>query len=175
MAGSVNKVILIGNLGADPETRSFQNGGKVCNLRVATSETWKDKNTGERREKTEWTSVAIFQEGLVRVAEQYLRKGSKVYLEGKLQTRKWQDQSGNDRYTTEVVLQGYDGTLVMLDGRGEGGGGGNNMGGGNMGGGGYMQDNSGGGYGGNQGGYDGGGNGGRGPAPGADIDDEIPF
>ncbi len=124
MAGSVNKVILIGNLGRDPEVRTFQNGGKVCNLRIATSETWKDRNTGERREKTEWHSVAIFSEGLVRVAEQYLRKGSKVYIEGKLQTRKWQDQSGQDRYSTEVALQGFDGTLVMLDGRGEGGGGG---------------------------------------------------
>ncbi len=120
MAGSVNKVILVGNLGADPEVRTFQNGGKVCNLRIATSETWKDKNTGERREKTEWHSVAIFQEGLVRVAEQYLRKGSKVYIEGALQTRKWQDQSGNDRYSTEVVLQGFGGTLVMLDSRNSG-------------------------------------------------------
>ena len=127
MAGSLNKVMIIGNLGRDPEVRSFQNGGKVCNLRIATSETWKDKNTGERREKTEWHSVAIFQEGLVRVCEQYLKKGSKVYIEGKLQTRKWQDQSGQDRYSTEIVLQGYDGVLTMLDGRGEGGGG---MGGG---------------------------------------------
>ena len=117
MAGSVNKVILIGNLGRDPEVRSFQNGGKVCNLRIATSEAWKDKNTGERREKTEWHSVAIFQEGLVRIAEQYLRKGSKVYIEGQLQTRKWQDQSGQDKYSTEVVLQGFGGTLTMLDGR----------------------------------------------------------
>ena len=116
MAGSVNKVILIGNLGRDPEVRTFQNGGKVCNLRIATSETWKDRNTGERREKTEWHSVAIFSEGLVRVAEQYLRKGSKVYLEGQLQTRKWQDQSGQDRYSTEIVLQGFDAELVMLDG-----------------------------------------------------------
>lgn len=114
---SLNKVHLIGNLGRDPECRTFQNGGKVCNLNIATSETWKDKNTGERRERTEWHSVAIFQEGLVRVAEQYLRKGSKVYIEGKLQTRKWQDQSGQDRYSTEVVLQGYDGKLVMLDGK----------------------------------------------------------
>ena len=120
MAGSVNKVIIIGNLGADPEVRSFQNGGKVCNLRIATSETWKDKSTGEKREKTEWHTVAIFQEGLVRVAEQYLRKGSKVYIEGKLQTRKWQDQSGADRYSTEIVLQGLDGTLTMLDGAGGG-------------------------------------------------------
>jgi single-strand DNA-binding protein len=122
MAGSVNKVILIGNLGRDPEVRSFQNGGKVCNLRIATSETWKDKTSGERKEKTEWHSVAIFSEPLVRVAEQYLKKGSKVYIEGKLQTRKWQDQSGQERYTTEVVLQGFDGTLTMLDGRDGGGG-----------------------------------------------------
>lgn len=116
MAGSVNKVILIGNLGRDVEIRTFQNGGKVANLRIATSETWKDKNTGERKEKTEWHSVAIFQEGLVRIAEQYLKKGSKVYIEGALQTRKWQDQSGQDRYSTEVVLQGFGGTLTMLDG-----------------------------------------------------------
>ncbi|MHA7873639.1 MAG: single-stranded DNA-binding protein [Hyphococcus sp.] len=117
MAGSVNKVILVGNLGADPEVRQFQNGGSVCNLRVATSESWKDRNTGERREKTEWHSVAIFSEGLVRVAEQYLRKGSKVYLEGQLETRKWQDQNGNDRYTTEVVLRNFNSSMVMLDGR----------------------------------------------------------
>lgn len=117
MAGSVNKVILIGNLGRDPEVRNFQNGGKVCNLTVATSENWKDRNTGERRERTEWHRVAIFSEGLVRVAEQYLRKGSKVYIEGQLQTRKWQDQSGQDRYSTEVVLQGFGSTLTMLDGR----------------------------------------------------------
>ncbi len=116
MAGSVNKVMLIGNLGRDPEVRTFQNGGKVCNLRIATSETWKDKTTGEKKERTEWHSVAIFTEGLVRVAEQYLRKGSKVYIEGQLQTRKWQDQSGADRYSTEVALQGFNGTLVMLDG-----------------------------------------------------------
>ncbi|MFV1536939.1 single-stranded DNA-binding protein [Phaeobacter sp. JH204B] len=121
MAGSLNKVQLIGHLGRDPEVRSLQNGGKVCNLRIATSETWKDRNTGERREKTEWHSVCIFSEGLVRVAEQYLRKGSKVYIEGQLQTRKWQDQSGQDRYSTEVVLQGIGGTLTMLDGRNEGG------------------------------------------------------
>jgi len=119
---SLNKVMLIGNLGRDPEVRSFPNGGKVCNLRIATSENWKDKNTGEKREKTEWHSVAIFNEGLVRVAEQYLRKGSKVYLEGQLQTRKWQDQSGNDRYSTEVVLQGFGSTLTMLDGANNGGG-----------------------------------------------------
>ncbi len=124
MAGSVNKVILVGNLGADPEVRKFQNGGSVCNLRVATSENWKDRNTGERREKTEWHSVAIFSEGLVRVAEQYLKKGSKVYLEGQLETRKWQDQNGNDRYTTEVVLRNFNSSMVMLDGRSGGGGGG---------------------------------------------------
>jgi single-strand DNA-binding protein len=169
MAGSVNKVILIGNLGADPEVRSFQNGGKVCNLRIATSENWKDKNTGERREKTEWHTVAILQEGLVRIAEQYLKKGSKVYIEGKLQTRKWQDQSGQDRYSTEVVLNGFDGTLTMLDGRSDGGGGGG-YGGGSGGGYGGGSD---GGYGGSQGGGQGGG------APsgggGSDMDDEIPF
>lgn len=167
MAGSVNKVILIGNLGADPEVRTFQNGGKVCNLRIATSETWKDRNTGERREKTEWHSVAIFSEGLVRVAEQYLRKGSKVYIEGKLQTRKWQDQSGQDRYSTEVVLQGIGSTLTMLDSRGEGGGGGGYGGGGGSYGGGGA-------YGGNDGGYGGGQQGGGGNAP-SDMDDEIPF
>ena len=116
MAGSVNKVILVGNLGADPEVRTFQNGGKVCNLRIATSENWKDRNTGERRERTEWHTVAIFSEPLARIAEQYLRKGSKVYLEGQLETRKWQDQSGNDRYSTEVVLRPYTSTLTMLDG-----------------------------------------------------------
>lgn len=165
MAGSVNKVILIGNLGRDPEVRTFGNGGKVCNLRIATSENWKDKNTGERREKTEWHSVAIFNDGLVRIAEQYLRKGSKVYIEGALQTRKYQAQDGTDRYSTEVVLQGFGGTLTMLDGRGEGGGQG--------GGGGYGSGNSGGGYdqgGGYDGGNAGGGGGGR-----SDMDDEIPF
>jgi single-strand DNA-binding protein len=116
---SVNKVILVGNLGADPEVRTFQNGGKVCNLRIATSETWKDKNTGERRERTEWHSVAIFSEPLVRVAEQYLRKGSKVYIEGQLETRKWQDQSGSDRYSTEVALRPFTGQITMLDSRSE--------------------------------------------------------
>ncbi|SHG23034.1 single-stranded DNA-binding protein [Cognatishimia maritima] len=172
MAGSLNKVMLIGNLGRDPEVRSFQNGGKVCNLRIATSETWKDRNTGERREKTEWHSVAIFNEGLVRVAEQFLRKGSKVYIEGQLQTRKWQDQSGQDRYSTEVVLQGFGSTLTMLDGRGEGGGGGGGFSGGAGGG-------QGGGYG---GGYDSGGQGGGSYGGGQqsgggsrDLDDEIPF
>ena len=165
MAGSVNKVILIGNLGRDPEVRTFQNGGKVCNLRIATSETWKDRNTGERKERTEWHSVAIFSEPLARVAEQYLRKGSKVYIEGQLETRKWQDQSGQDRYSTEVVLRPYRSELTMLDGR-DGGGGGGNFGGG--GGGGQM-------------GYDDGGYGGGGgssqpsPAPSRDLDDEIPF
>ena len=119
MAGSVNKVILVGNLGADPEVRSLPSGGKVVNLRVATSESWRDKNTGERQERTEWHRVVIFSEGLTRVAEQYLRKGSKVYLEGQLQTRKWQDQSGQDRYSTEIVLQGFNSNLTMLDGRGD--------------------------------------------------------
>jgi single-strand DNA-binding protein len=125
MAGSVNKVILIGNLGADPEIRRTQDGRPIANLRVATSETWRDKGTGERREKTEWHRVVIFNEGLCRVAEQYLKKGSKIYLEGSLQTRKWQDQSGQDKYSTEVVLQGFNSVLTMLDGRGgaEGGGG----------------------------------------------------
>jgi single-strand DNA-binding protein len=117
MSGSLNKVLLIGNICRDVEVRSFQNGGKVANLRVATNESWRDKTTGERKERAEYHSVAIFQEGLVRIAEQYLRKGSKVYIEGQLQTRKWQDQSGNDRYSTEVVLQGFGGTLTMLDGR----------------------------------------------------------
>jgi len=122
MAGSVNKVILIGNLGADPEIRRTNDGRPIANLRVATSENWRDKATGERREKTEWHRVVIFNEGLCRIAEQYLRKGSKVYLEGQLQTRKWQDQSGQDRYSTEVVLQGFNSQLTMLDGRGEGAG-----------------------------------------------------
>ena len=171
MAGSVNKVILIGNLGRDPEVRSFQNGGKVCNLRIATSENWKDRNTGERREKTEWHSVAIFQEGLVRIAEQYLRKGSKVYIEGQLQTRKWQDQSGQDKYSTEVVLQGYGGTLTMLDGR-DGGGVGAPSGGGS----GYDNRQDGGYDSGYDSGYSGGpAQGGGTPAPSRDLDDEIPF
>ena len=175
MAGSVNKVILIGNLGRDPEVRSFQNGGKVCNLRIATSENWKDKNTGERKERTEWHTVAIFNEGLVRIAEQYLRKGSKVYIEGQLQTRKWQDQSGQDRYSTEVVLQGYGGTLTMLDGRSEGGGGGGGYSGGGGQGGGYG--GGGGDYGGgmDQGGGGGAPSGGGGGGPSRDFDDEIPF
>ncbi|NDK34831.1 single-stranded DNA-binding protein [Rhodovulum sulfidophilum] len=164
MAGSVNKVILIGNLGRDPEVRSFPSGGKVCNLRIATSETWKDRNTGERRERTEWHSVAIYSEPLVRVAEQYLRKGSKVYIEGQLETRKWQDQSGQDRYSTEVALRPYRSELTMLDGRDGGGGGGR---GGDYGGGG-----GGGGY--DQGGSRGGDYGGP-QQPASDFDDEIPF
>lgn len=167
MAGSVNKVILIGNLGADPEIRHMQDGRPVANLRIATSESWRDKSTGERREKTEWHNVAIFNEGLCKIAEQYLRKGSKVYIEGQLQTRKWQDRDGNDRYTTEVVLQGYNGALTMLDGRSGGGAeAGQGMG---------MRE-------GDQSGYD------RGPSGGSrggsrqpaesfdrDLDDEIPF
>jgi single-strand DNA-binding protein len=169
MAGSVNKVILVGNLGKDPEIRSFQNGGKVANFSIATSESWKDKNTGEKREKTDWHNVAIFNEGLVRVAEQYLRKGSKVYIEGQLQTRKWTDQSGTDKYTTEVVLQNYNGTLVMLDGRPDGGGSGGmrNTGGGSS-------------WGNEGGGSAGGGFGGSssqrgGGAFDSDLDDDVPF
>ncbi|MCU4653531.1 single-stranded DNA-binding protein [Roseibacterium sp. SDUM158016] len=170
MAGSVNKVILIGNLGRDPEVRTFQNGGKVCNLRIATSENWRDRNTGERRERTEWHTVAIFNENLVKLAEQYLKKGSKVYIEGKLETRKWQDQSGQDRYSTEVVLRPYAGELTFLDGR-DGGGDGGGYGGGGGGGGGYGDDR-GGGFPDDRGGY-GGGSGG--PGGGNDMDDEIPF
>jgi single-strand DNA-binding protein len=167
MAGSVNKVILIGNLGADPEIRSFQNGGKVANLRIATSETWKDRTTGERREKTEWHTVAIFTEGLVGVVERYLKKGAKVYIEGKLQTRKWQDQSGQDRYSTEVVLQGLGGTLTMLDGRsGDAGGYDNAVSKSGGAGGGYDSGNR---------GYNDGGYGSGAPAGGSDMDDEIPF
>jgi single-strand DNA-binding protein len=178
MAGSVNKVILIGNLGRDPEIRNFPNGGKVCNLRLATSESWRDKATGEKKERTEWHSVAIFNEGLVRIAEQYLRKGSTVYIEGQLETRKWQDQSGAERYTTEVVLRNYGGTLTLLGGRGEGGG--SSAGGGYGDQGGYDGGrSSGGGYdsgrggGGSGGGYSGSTGGGR-PGP-SDMDDEIPF
>jgi single-strand DNA-binding protein len=126
MAGSVNKVIIVGNLGADPEVKSFQNGGRICNLRIATSEDWKDKNTGEKKERTEWHTVVLNSDGLVGVAERFLKKGSKVYIEGSLRTRKWQDASGNDRYSTEVSVAGFDGKLVMLDGaRGGSGGGGN--------------------------------------------------
>ncbi len=176
MAGSVNKVIILGNLGADPEIRTFGNGGKVVNLRIATSERWRDKNTGENREKTEWHTVAIFSEGLVRVVEQYLKKGSSVYIEGKLQTRKWQDQSGNDRYSTEVVLQGFDSKLVMLGGNQGGGGGG--FGGGNQGGGDYgggSGGQGGGGYGGGNQGGGGGSNQGGGGGGAGNLDDEIPF
>ncbi|QIG78484.1 single-stranded DNA-binding protein [Stakelama tenebrarum] len=183
MAGSVNKVILVGNLGRDPETRTFQNGGKVCNLRIATSESWKDRNTGERREKTEWHSVAIFNEGLANIAERYLRKGSKVYIEGQLQTRKWQDQSGNDRYSTEVVLQGFNSVLTMLDspGGGQGGGGGGGRSNDDWGGGGdYAGQSSGGGFGGGGGGGRSGGGGGGGGFGGGsdfpdDLDDDVPF
>ena len=178
MAGSVNKVIIVGNLGADPEVKSFQNGGKVCNLRIATSESWKDKNTGDKQERTEWHSVAIFSEGLAGVAERFLRKGSKVYIEGQLRTRKWQDASGNDRYSTEVVLQGPGSVLTMLDGApggGQGGGGGGQRsGGGDFGGGGSSGGSSGGG-----GQRSGGGNVGGGGAGGGgfadDLDDDIPF
>ena len=168
MAGSVNKVTLIGNLGRDPEVRSTQDGMKIVNLSLATSENWKDRNSGERRERTEWHRVVIFNENLARVAEQYLRKGSKIYVEGQLQTRKWTDQNGQDRYTTEVVLQRYRGELTMLDGRGEGGGGGG------YGGGGFNQDQGYGGSGGDMGG--GGMGGGAAPVGGpSDLDDEIPF
>ena len=173
MAGSVNKVILVGNLGRDPEARTFQNGGKVVNLRIATSETWRDRASGERKERTEWHSVAIFNENLAKIAEQYLRKGSKVYLEGQLETRKWQDQSGQDRYSTEVVLRQFRGELTLLGGRGEGGGsqgGYDDRGGyddyGSQGGGSSGRGS----YGGGQG-SGGGQSGGRSP----DMDDEIPF
>ncbi|MEI4470490.1 single-stranded DNA-binding protein [Frigidibacter sp. MR17.24] len=179
MAGSVNKVIIVGNLGRDPEVRSFQNGGKVCNLRIATSETWRDRNSGERKERTEWHSVAIFSEPLAKIAEQYLRKGSKVYIEGQLETRKWQDQSGQDRYTTEIVLRPYRGELTLLDGRDGGGSGGGQGGGGGYGGGYEPEDSYGGGSGGGFGGGapSGGGGGGRAPAGGGrhDLDDDIPF
>jgi single-strand DNA-binding protein len=165
MAGSVNKVIIVGNLGADPEVKSFQNGGRICNLRVATSEDWKDKQTGEKKERTEWHQIVLNSDGLVGVAERFLKKGSKVYVEGQLRTRKWQDQSGNDRYTTEISVGGFDGKLVMLDGPkggGQGGGQGGSGGGWNQGG-----ESSGGGSGGgwNQGGgsFD------------NDLDDDVPF
>ncbi|MBR0553169.1 single-stranded DNA-binding protein [Stakelama marina] len=180
MAGSVNKVILIGNLGRDPESRTFQNGGKVVNLRIATSEQWKDRNTGERREKTEWHSVAIFNEGLANIAERYLRKGSKVYIEGQLQTRKWQDQNGQDRYSTEVVLQGFNSALTMLDSPGGGQGGGSGSGGGDWGsgggfGGGGQSAGRGGSY--NAGGDKSGGMGGSDFGGGFpdDLDDDVPF
>jgi single-strand DNA-binding protein len=174
MAGSVNKVILIGNLGADPEVKSFQNGGRICNLRIATSENWKDKNTGEKKERTEWHTVVLNSDGLVGVAERFLKKGSKIYIEGQLRTRKWQDQSGNDRYSTEVSVGGPGGVLTMLDGA-PGGGGQRSSGGGS----------SGGDWGGNarsggasSGGGDDWGGGGK-PAGGGgladDLDDDIPF
>lgn len=167
MAGSINKVILVGNLGRDPEVRAMQDGREVVNLALATSESWKDRNTGERKEKTEWHRVAIFNEGLVNVAKNYLSKGSKVYIEGQLQTRKWTDQSGQERYTTEVVLQGYNGNLTMLDSKGSGAGGGMND---NYGGGGYQSAPA-------------AASGGAAPAFGQmpqgnaapDLDDEIPF
>ena len=165
MAGSVNKVILVGNVGSDPEIRSFNNGGKVANFSLATSENWRDKQSGERKEKTEWHRVAIFSDGLVNVVERYVKKGSKLYIEGKLQTRKWQDRDGNDKYTTEVVIQGFGGTLTMLDGRNDGarsGGGG---------GGGYNQDRVA--YG-NQG-QSRSASAQEGPAENFDLDDEIPF
>ncbi|MDX8356788.1 single-stranded DNA-binding protein [Sphingopyxis terrae] len=181
MAGSVNKVILIGNLGADPEIKSFQNGGKIANIRIATSEQWKDRMTGERKERTEWHNVVINGDGLVGVVERYLKKGSKVYIEGSLRTRKWQDRDGNDRYTTEVVVAGMGGTLTMLDGAPGGGGGGSrggdswSQGGGS--GGGWDQGGAapGGGSGGgwNQGG--GGGSGGGRPPFDDDLDDDVPF
>ena len=181
MAGSVNKVILIGNLGQDPEVKSFQNGGKICNLNIATSENWKDKATGERKERTEWHKVVIQSDGLVGVAERYLRKGSKVYIEGQLRTRKWQDQSGNDRYTTEVSVGGIGGVLTMLDGApggGGAGGGGQRSGSYNDGatsggsGGGARGGAAGGGW--NKGGDSGGGSSGGGGFS-DDLDDDIPF
>ena len=173
MAGGINKVIIVGNLGKDPEVRTFANGGKVCNFSVATSESWKDKQTGERKEKTEWHNISIYNEGLAGVAERYLRKGSKVYLEGKLQTRKWQDQSGNDRYSTDVVLQGFDAKMEMLDSRqgggGQGGGSNDGWGGGQSGG------SSGGGGGGGWGQTGGSGGGQGGGAFDSDLDDDVPF
>ncbi|MCZ8018537.1 single-stranded DNA-binding protein [Novosphingobium sp.] len=176
MAGSVNKVILIGNLGQDPEVKSFQNGGRIANLRIATSESWKDKNTGERKERTEWHTVVLQSDGLVGVAERYLRKGSKVYIEGQLRTRKWQDQSGNDRYTTEISVGGNQGVLTMLDGApggGQGGGaGGGQRSGGSDWGGGSGQRSGGGDFGG--GASAGGMGGGRGGFA-DDLDDDIPF
>jgi single-strand DNA-binding protein len=187
MAGSVNKVILVGNLGADPEIRRTQDGRPICNLRLATSENWRDKNTGERREKTEWHTVVIFSEPLCKIVEQYLRKGSKIYIEGALQTRKWQDQSGQDRYSTEVVLQGFNSTLTMLDGRaGASGGGMSEDGGSQYDSGGYAGggDNYGGGSGGSRaparssgGGVSGGGRKREEAKPTFDkeLDDEIPF
>lgn len=179
MAGSVNKVILIGNLGADPEIKSFQNGGKIANIRIATSEQWKDRMTGERKERTEWHNVVINGDGLVGVVERYLKKGSKVYIEGSLRTRKWQDRDGNDRYTTEIVIAGMGGTLTMLDGAPGGGGGGGSRGGGDdwgassggSSGGGWNQ----GGGGSSGGGFGGGSSGGGRPPFDDDLDDDVPF
>ena len=166
MAGSVNKVILVGNVGNDPEIRTFGNGGKVANLSLATSESWRDRQSGERKEKTEWHRVAVFGEGLVGVIERYVNKGSKLYLEGKLQTRKWQDRDGNDKYTTEVVLQGPGAVMTMLDSRSDNRGGG--------GGGGYNQDR--GGYGNmDQSGGSRSASSMEGPKQDFDLDDEIPF
>jgi single-strand DNA-binding protein len=173
MAGSVNKVILIGNLGQDPEVKSFQNGGRIANLRIATSESWKDKQTGEKKERTEWHSVVLQSDGLVGVAERFLKKGSKVYIEGQLRTRKWQDASGNDRYSTEVSVGGIGGVLTMLDGAPGGGGGGQRSGGGDYGGGASGGSRSGGGY-----DWGGGSSSGGGAPKGGfadDLDDDIPF
>ncbi len=181
MAGSVNKVILIGNLGADPEIKSFQNGGKVANLRIATSEQWKDRMTGERKERTEWHQVVINGEGLIGVVERFLKKGSKVYIEGSLRTRKWQDRDGNDKYTTEIVIAGMGGTLTMLDGAPGGGGSRGASGGGDEWSGGSSGGGSGGGWnqggGGSSGGSSGGGSGGGGGRPpfDDDLDDDVPF
>jgi single-strand DNA-binding protein len=184
MAGSVNKVILIGNLGADPEIKSFQNGGRIANIRIATSESWKDRMTGERKERTEWHNVVINGDGLVGVVERYLKKGSKVYVEGSLRTRKWQDRDGNDRYTTEVVIAGMGGALTMLDGAPGGGGsrgGGDSWGGGGSGSGDSWGQGGGGGSSGgggwNQGGGGSGGGGGGGGRPPIDddLDDDVPF
>lgn len=178
MAGSVNKVILVGNLGADPEIRRLNSGDPVVNLRIATSESWRDKNTGERRDKTEWHNVVIFNDNLAKVAEQYLKKGMKVYLEGQLQTRKWQDQQGQDRYTTEVVLQKFRGELQMLDARGQGEGGQVGYGGGGGGRSDFGQSEAGGDYGRSSGGSSGGGSGNRAGGGGGfsrDMDDDIPF
>jgi len=168
MAGSVNKVILIGNLGKDPEIRSTNDGTKIANFTLATSENWRDKASGERRERTEWHRVAVFNDRLVDVIEKYVKKGAKVYVEGALQTRKWTDKEGQERYTTEVVLQKFRGELTMLDSRGGGGGGGGD----------YAEQEAGGGFGGggsSGGGRTGGGGGSRGGGGGADLDDEIPF
>ncbi|WP_374631996.1 single-stranded DNA-binding protein [Ferrovibrio sp.] len=187
MAGSVNKVILVGNLGRDPEIRSMQSGEEVCQLSIATSDTWRDKSSGERKERTEWHRVVIFNDNLVKIAKQYLKKGAKVYLEGSLQTRKWTDKDGQEKFTTEVVLQRYRGELTMLDGGRDGGGmggGGGGMSGGDDYGDTYAGSGSGGGGGGRSsgGGYSGGGSsgggssgGGRAPARNNDLDDEIPF